>query len=91
MRKSPAYMKRAPTHDPYYPLSRNEEAIITTIEAAAGIEYKGCYNREHPKGIGILTHFVFDIGGGFRILTHKEMKFFLKNNYFINDPEKVMK
>jgi hypothetical protein len=38
-----------------------------------------------------VVHFVFDIGGASRILTHKEMKFFVKNNYFINDPEKVIK
>jgi len=91
MRKSPAYMKRAPAHDPNYPLSLNEQALVTTIENMTGIIFHGCYNREHPKGIGILTHFVFDIGGASRILTHKEMKFFLKNNYFVHDPEKVIK
>lgn len=76
--------KTPETHDPYYPLDPDEEAIITTIEAAAGIEYKGCYNREHPKGIGILTHFVFldPNDGDYHVLTHKHMLFFVKNNYF---------
>jgi len=91
MRKSPAYMKRAPTHDPYYPLSLNEQALVTTIENMTGIIFHGCYNREHSSRIGVVTHFVFDIGGGFRIFTHKEMKFFVKNNYFVHDPEKVIK
>jgi len=91
MRKSPAYMKRAPAHDPYYPLSLNEQALVTTIESMTGIIFQGCYNRDHSSRIGVVTHFVFDIGGGFRILTHKEMKFFVKNNYFVHDPEKVIK
>jgi len=91
MRKSPAYMKRAPAHDPYYPLSLNEQALVTTIESMTGIIFQGCYNRANSSRIDVVVHFVFDIGGGFRILTHKEMKFFLKNNYFVHDPEKVIK
>ena len=80
--------KNPPTLEPLL-LSRNEEAIITTIEAATGIEYKGCYNRQHPKGIGILTHFVFldPDDGDYHVLTHKHMSFFVKNNYFA--PSKV--
>jgi len=91
MRKSHAYKKRAPAHDPNYPLSLNEQALVTTIESMTGIIFQGCYNRDHSSRIGVVTHFVFDIGGGFRILTHKEMKFFVKNNYFVHDPEKVIK
>ena len=75
--------KNPPTHTLNYPLDPDEEAIITTIEAAAGVEYKGCYNRQHPKGIGVLTHFVFlDPDGEYHVLTHKHMMFFVKNNYF---------
>lgn len=76
--------KNPPTHTLNYPLDPDEEAIITTIEAAAGVEYKGCYNREHPKGIGVLTHFVFldPDDGDYHVLTHKHMSFFVKNNYF---------
>jgi len=75
--------RNPPTHDPNYPLSRNEQALVTTLEDATGIEYRGCFNREHPSRIGVVTHFVFATGLNpkktvYQILTHKEIKNFLQ-------------
>ena len=72
--------RNPPTLDPYYPLSRNEEAIITTLEDNTGIEYRVCFNREHPSRIGVVTYFVFETPKRrvYQVLTHKEILNFLK-------------
>jgi len=75
--------RNPPTHDPNYPLSPNEQALVTTLESTTGLEYRGCFNREHPSRIGVVTYFVFATGLNpkktvYQVLTHKEIKNFLK-------------
>ena len=75
--------KNPPTHTLNYPLDPKEEATITSIEDATGIEYMGCCNQASPRGYGVVTHFVFrDYAKLYHVLTLDEMLSFLKNNYF---------
>ena len=72
--------RNPPTHDPHYPLSLNEQGMVTTLESATGLEYRGCFNREHPSRIGVVTYFVFETPKRrvYQVLTHKEILNFLK-------------
>ena len=75
--------RNPPTHDPNYPLSPNEQALVTTLESTTGLEYRGCFNRPNPNNIGVVTYFVFATGLNpkktvYQVLTHKEIKNFLK-------------
>ena len=72
--------RNPPTHDPNYPLSLNEQGMVTTLESATGLEYRGCFNRPNPNNIGVVTYFVFAASkrGVYQVLTHKEILNFLK-------------